>query len=356
MSEADIGGRTPQAAAIVAATIIRHRAATADIRRFRRAGIKLEDNGRQSAKSLLPLNVTGDDLARAGKPTDISGDTTMNINAKSILGAAGLLFTLSTTANAEDYVFTAPPRDVGGGNESAVYGPIAAYLSAATGKKIVYEHSDNWLSYQDNMRKGKFDLVFDGPHFLSWRVAKLQHEPLAKLPGKLAFVVVAKKDNDKISSVKDLSGRTVCGLAPPNLATLTLYSQFDNAARQPLVLAARSFKEAFEMMNSGKCTAAAMGKGFFKNLDKGESKVVWESPGVPNQAFSAGPRFTEQDRSKMIAALTAPEAAAKMEKFFSIFSKDKALVAAKRDEFDGIANLLKDAYGFELAAAPATAK
>lgn len=280
----------------------------------------------------------------------------MIIEARTILSAAWLLFAISTAAKAEDYVFTAPPRDVGGGNESAVYGPVAAYLSAATGKKIVYEHSDNWLSYQDNMRKGKFDLVFDGPHFLSWRVAKLQHEPLAKLPGKLVFVVVAKKDNDKVTSVKDLSGRTVCGMAPPNLATLTLYSQFDNAARQPLVIAAKSFKDAFQMMNSGKCVAAAMGKGFFKNLDKGDTKIVWESPGVPNQAFSAGPRFTEEDRNKMLAALTAPEARTKMEKFFAIFSKEKDLVVAKRDEFEGIAGLLKDAYGFELAAAAVKAK
>lgn len=277
------------------------------------------------------------------------------ITVKTVIGAlVALIF--STAASAQDYIFTAPPRDVGGGSEKAVYGPVAEYLSAVTGKKIVYEHSDNWLSYQDNMRKGKFDLVFDGPHFLSWRLVKLDHEPLAKLPGKLVFVVVAKKDNDKVASVKDLSGRTVCGMAPPNLATLTLYSQFDNAARQPLVIAAKSFKEAFGMMNAGKCIAAAMGKGFFKNLDKGESKVVWESPGVPNQAFSAGPRFSAQDREKMVAALTSAEARAKMANFFDIFSKDKDLVGAKREEFDGIAALLKDAYGFEVAALPTKAR
>lgn len=273
------------------------------------------------------------------------------IHVKTVLGALTALV-FATAASAQDYIFTAPPRDVGGGDEQAVYGPVAAYLSAATGKKIVYEHSDNWLSYQDNMRKGRFDLVFDGPHLLSWRLLKLQHEPLAKLPGKLVFVVVAKKDNDKVNSVKDLSGRTVCGMAPPNLATLTLYSRFDNAARQPLVISAKSFKEAFAMMNAGKCAAAAMGKGFFKNLDKGESKILWQSPGVPNQAFSAGPRFSEQDRSKMIAALTASEARAKMAKFFGIFSKQKDLVVAKREEFDGISSLLQDSYGFDVATLP----
>lgn len=266
-----------------------------------------------------------------------------------ILTAACLL-AFSAMAVAQDYVFTAPPRDVGGGDETAVYGPVAAYLSAATGKKIVYEHSDNWLSYQDNMRKGKYDLVFDGPHFLSWRMLKLQHEPLAKLPGKLVFVVVAKKDNDKVQTLKDLSGRTVCGMSPPNLATLTLHSQFTNAAREPMIIPAKSFKEAYGKMTAGKCVAAAMGKGFYKNLEKGEAKIVWESTGVPNQAFSASPRFSEQDRAKMIAALTSPDARAKLAKFFEIFSKEKDLEVAKRDEFVGVSALLKDVYGFDMAA------
>lgn len=267
---------------------------------------------------------------------------------RTILGAWLALSFCSATAMAEEYIFTAPPRDVGSGDESAVYGPVAAYLSAVTGKKIVYVHSDNWLTYQDHMRKGKYDLVFDGPHFLSWRIQKLQHEPLAKLSGKLVFVILAKKDNDKVATIKDLSGRTVCGMAPPNLATLTLYSQFSNAARQPMIIPAKSFKEAYERLNQNKCYGAAMGKGFYKNLDKGEAKVLWESPGVPNQAFSAGPRFNEQDRAKMTAALTAPEARTKMAKFFEIFSKEKDLEVAKREEFNGVAVLLKDVYGFEL--------
>lgn len=270
---------------------------------------------------------------------------------KTIITAAACVLAFSATAMAQDFVFTAPPRDVGGGDENAVYGPIAAYLSAATGKKIVYEHSDNWLTYQDNMRKGKYDLVFDGPHFLSWRMLKLQHEPVAKLPGKLIFVVVAKKENDKAQALKDLSGRTVCGMAPPNLATLTLYSQFNNAARQPMIIPAKSFKEAYGMMTSGKCVAAAMGKGFYKNLEKGEAKILWESTGVPNQAFSAGPRFSEQDRAKITAALTSPEARIKLAKFFEIFSKEKDLEVAKRDEFVGISALLKDVYGFDAAQA-----
>ena len=264
--------------------------------------------------------------------------------------AARFYAALAMPVHAAEYVFTAPPRDAGG-DESEVYKPIADYLSAVTGKRIVYQYSDNWLTYQDRMRKGEYDLIYDGPHFTSWRIMKLQHEPLARLPGKLDFVVIARNDNDKIASLKDLNGRTVCGMAPPNLATLTMYAQYDNAARQPLVISTKSFKEAYEMAMAGKCMGAAMSAGFFKKLDKGEAKVLFHSAGMPNQAFSAGPRFTDEDKTKMSEALLAPEARAKMVKFFEMFSKDKDLVKASKGEYDGLTVLLKDVYGFDIAQA-----
>lgn len=143
---------------------------------------------------------------------------------------AGLSLLLAVLASghsreADTYIFTAPPRG-SEENEAKVYKPVADYLTSATGKKIIYQHPDNWLSYQGHMHKGAYDIVFDGPHFVSCRMARLQHEPLAKLPGNLGFVVAVKKDNDQLKSLKDLGGRTVCDLAPPNLATLTMYSQF----------------------------------------------------------------------------------------------------------------------------------
>ena len=253
---------------------------------------------------------------------------------------------------AADYVFSAPPRG-DGGDESDVYQPIAEYLSAATGKKIVYRHSDNWLTYHNEMRKGAYDLVFDGPHFLSWRIEKLRHEPIVKFPGKLAFVVIARKDNDRIQSVSNLAGHTVCGMPAPNLATLTMYSLFDNPARQPLVLEAKSFKQAYDDMLAGRCVAAALRDAAFNKLDKDKkaAKVLFHSKGVPNQAFSAGPRFSPDDKQKMVKAMLAPEAKVKLAKFLERFNmQDKDLLPAERAEFEGVAVLLKDTFGFDLAA------
>lgn len=273
-----------------------------------------------------------------------------------IRAVAALLTTgIAIPAMAADVLtFTAPPRDVGGGNEPAVYGPVADYLSNVTGKKIVYKHPGDWLSYQSDMRKGAYDLIFDGPHFVSWRMSQIGHEPIAKLPGKLVFVVIARKDDTRVDSVNYLAGRSVCGMPRPNLATLTMYSLFENPMRQPRIVQSASFKDAYESLQSGKCVAAVMGKGFYNRFDKDglKTKILYTSPGVPNQAFSASSKFSAEDRRKMTEALTSPQARAKMAKFFEIFSKEKDLVAAKHDEFEGVAALLKDVYGFDL---PATA-
>lgn len=268
---------------------------------------------------------------------------------KTFMVAAGLCALQGMPAIAADYVFTAPPRDAGG-DESEVYKPVADYLSAVTGKRIVYRYVDNWLTYQDKMRKGEYDVVFDGPHFLSWRVAKLQHEPIAKLPGKLVFATIAKKENDKINAMKDLAGRPVCGLAPPNLATLTMSAQFDNPSRQPLIREVKSFKEAYEGVVNGKCLAASLPMGAMKNLDQKNQavKVIYQSDGVPNQGFSAGARFTADDKAKMAAALLVPEAKTKMSKFFDTWNKGKELAKASRGEYENVAVLLKDTYGFDV--------
>lgn len=263
--------------------------------------------------------------------------------------AAVLLTAWATGSSAADvYVLTAPPRDTGGA-ESDVYEPIAQYLSNAIGQRIEYRHYDNWLSYQDRMRRGEYDIVFDGPHFVGWRMARLGHEPVARLAGKLAFVVAVKKDNN-IGSLKDLAGRTLCGLAPPNLATLTVLSQFDNPARQPIVIEVKSFSDAYNGMARGKCVAAILRDNAFGQFDKdkGIAKVIYKSEGIANQGFSVSPRLASAERTKIAQALLAPQARQHLKVFFERYSKDKDLVVATREEYQDLGRLLRDVWGFDL--------
>ncbi len=103
-----------------------------------------------------------------------------------------LFLAIFSASAAADLVFSAPPRESQAGGADS-YAPLAQYLSKVTGQKVDYKYSDNWLSYQKEMQKGTYDLVFDGPHFVGWRMAKLGHVPLVKFPGNLSFVVIVKQ-------------------------------------------------------------------------------------------------------------------------------------------------------------------
>jgi ABC-type phosphate/phosphonate transport system substrate-binding protein len=246
-------------------------------------------------------------------------------------------------------VFSAPPRGTLK-KETAVYQPIAEYLSRALGRPVVYQYPDNWLNYQKQMQQGHYDIIFDGPHFIGWRMARIGHQPLVKLPGLLKFVVFTRANNKTIHSLDQLAGRPVCGLAPPNLATLSMYDQYPNPVRQPLVIGVKSFPEDYARVMDGGCMAGVMRDKMFFKLQKKHGKagrVVWTSRGLTNQGFSASKRIPAAVRKKIADALLAPEAKVPLEAFFNRFSKkNKRLIPAQTQDYAGLGSYLRDVYGF----------
>ena len=267
---------------------------------------------------------------------------------QNILLLLGFLGSLVLPAAQADLIFTSAPRD-SQEKELAIYQPVVDLLSKATGQKVRFLHGDNFLVYQSEMRKGTYDIVFDGPAFVGWRMAKLQHTPLVKFPGNLVFIVAVKKDQARINTLKDMAGRTLCAFPPPNLATLTALVEFDNPARTPLILESESFPDAYKKMVTGKCVGAVLQKKLFENLDKEKQagKIIFISKPLPNQAFSAGPRVTADMREKITQALLSPEGAVATKKLREVF-KIEALQPAKPEEFKDLGLLLRDMWGFDL--------
>ena len=120
-----------------------------------------------------------------------------------------------------DLIFTSPPREQNSNEGKEVYVPIAEYFSKLLGRKVIYHNPGNWLTYQKEMRSGLYDIVFDGPHFTSWRIAHVDHEALVRLPGSIEFLVVTNPKSE-FSKLEDLVGVNVCSISPPNLGTLLL--------------------------------------------------------------------------------------------------------------------------------------
>ena len=253
---------------------------------------------------------------------------------------------VSPLASAELILSSAPRQTKE--QEEQVYKPIADLLSKASGEKVTFKWGDNFLIYQSEMRKGAYDIVFDGPHLVGWRMAKLGHVPFLKFPGSLEFVVITKKDQDKVKSLKDLAGRTMCAFPPPNLATLTVTSEFENPARQPIITGVESFADSYKGVVSGRCMAGVLQAKLYFNLDKdaNAARVIFDTKPLPNQAFTAGPRVTAEARDKIAKALLSPEGAAATEKLREWF-KVTSLLAATPDEYRGLERLLRNEYGFE---------
>ena len=140
---------------------------------------------------------------------------------------------ISHTVNA-DYILTAPPRENGElGKET--YEPLANYLSQLLGDKVVYQQPSGWFDYTQKMRDGRYDIIFDGPHFAAWRVKHLQHIPIAVLPGTLDFVLIAKANDQEIIRTKDLNGKKICGMLSPIWAPAWSMNYLKTPSYNPLL-------------------------------------------------------------------------------------------------------------------------
>lgn len=208
-----------------------------------------------------------------------------------------------------DLILTAPPREnVEAGK--ALYEPLAARLSEVLKEKVIYKRPSNWLVYQRDMRNDKYDIIFDGPHFISWRIKNRSHKATVKLPGSLQFVIVGKVGDEKITELSDLVGRKVCGIPPPNLGTLTVYAAFKHPARQPVVVPIRGgFKKVYKAFEAGKCQGAVFRTTFYaKKLTDEQrkiTKVLHKSDALPNQGISISNRVKPEARKLIIQELTS---------------------------------------------------
>jgi len=256
----------------------------------------------------------------------------------------GILVTQAVTA---DLILSAPPRESAEAGMKT-YGPLADYLSKVTGEKVVYQSPANWGLYQAYMTMGQYDLVFDGPHFVSWRDQHLKHVPIAALSGTLGFVIIARQNDARVRTLGDLNGKGVCGHAPPNLATLTLYSQFPNPSRQPMLVQTKGFDNAYKGLLAGKCSGTVLPIETYRKLDAQakQTKVLFESKAYPNQALTAGPRVTQAERERIRQALLSPSGQMESQPIAKTLGGSD-FVAATFDGYKGYDELLKNVWGFE---------
>ena len=299
-------------------------------------------------QTALFLIATGTVLAAAAATAESTGQKTSpatKVAYRTTTNDTAPAFRLTEN---NELVLSAAPREESAEAE-AIYGPVAEHLSTALGKKVVFKHAGNWGVYQGLMQKGAYDIVFDGPHFNSWRVDRAQHNVLVKVPGDHVFVVLVRKDNDKIRELKQLAGRSICAHAPPNLGTLTALNEFENPARQPIIINTDGWKEIYQGLLANKCVAAVMPLKALEKFEKDtghQTKIVFRGATLPDNAVSAGPRLSAQDQEKITRALLSPEGEKATAKLRAKYASNKPFSAANNKEFAGLGTYLKNEWGY----------
>jgi len=240
-------------------------------------------------------------------------------------------------------VFSAPPReDIKKGNET--YGPLVNYLSNVIGERVIYEHPSGWAEYANNMRNGHYDIVFDAPHFGAWRIKHISHVPVARLPGFLGFIVVAKKEDHRLKRLKDLLSVKICAMASPNLGTVTFYDMLNNPLYQPRFYeVSGGFKKVYQEFQNGHCRAAILRNNFYFSLPTNEKHnltIITASRPIPNQTITVSQRLFAKRFliSKKLMSVEGKKASSNLLKRFG--STQNSLLYVTSSEIEYLESLL----------------
>jgi len=264
-----------------------------------------------------------------------------------MVSAVASLLGIYSQAVYSDYVFTAPPRE---SLEKGirVYKPISDFLTEVTGERFVYMHPDTWSEYSKNMHGEKYDLVFDGPHFVDWRINNINHQVLVKLPQLFRWSIIARKDDVSISGIQDMIGKKVCAPASPNFGMLSLFSHFANPDKQPVHVKIKGWVNVYDAVKSGKCDAGVLPKTNLGTYDKDGkfTKVIHTHLPYPNQGFTVSRRLSRDLREKIRYALLSKEGQEAMINLRKRYAAGVNLVNTDDEEYDGIRIVLKRADNF----------
>jgi len=258
------------------------------------------------------------------------------------------VFLLFPSAVYAEYVFTAPPRETAEKGEYT-YAPIAEYLTKVTGEKFTYNYPGSWKNYTDSMKQHKYDMVFDGPHFVSWRVKNIEHTVIAKLPQLHIWrLVVLKENSSQLINLSDLVGKKICAPKSPNFGTLTMLSHFSNPDEQPIHIITKGWRNGYDGVLSQKCHAAVMPKTNHNTYDPDNvvTTALHTHLPYPNQAFTIGPNISNGLSGRIQQALIADEGQYSMAKLRRRYSKGSPVVSAEDEEYEDISLVLKRANGF----------
>lgn len=250
------------------------------------------------------------------------------------------------TAHAE-LLLSAPPRETAEAGEK-IFGPLARFLSEVVGEPVRYEHPYDWPTYTENVKQGKYDFVFDGPHFTAWRIANSGHMPLVRLPEPLRFYVATPASQSDVPDLKSLSGSGVCAMPSPNLTALVLAAELGENEVPPLTYVGGGNRALADALWAEQCRAAVLRDQFADArlgfAQRNRLRILFRSRDYPNQTLSVGPRVRAEFHTPIIQQLTASAGRQAASGLLARFAGPGAgFIPARTRDYEGTERLLAGA-------------
>jgi len=264
-----------------------------------------------------------------------------------LLLLAGFLLLVPAKPARADLILSAPPLESAELGEKA-YKPLAEGLSQILHQRVIYKHPKNWRSYEKEMKKDKYDIIFDGPHFAAWRIESLRARPLVKLQGSLRFVLVTLRTEYSVQQPEHLIGLPVCTLPSPNLGALSLFAMFPMPARQPeyRLITHGGFKEVANALQRGECTAAILRSSYYykkaSNEFRDQTRVIKRSTAMTNQGITLSKRIPSNFDKAIAQYLTSKSSAEALQPLLERFTDSHGnFTMSDKSDYEG-QNLLHD--------------
>jgi hypothetical protein len=256
-------------------------------------------------------------------------------------------------AAAADYTVTVEPN-YPPAQAQAVYKPLLAYLSKATGHRFILKTSGNYHVYWRDMRGNvATDFAFEEAHFTDYRINRQRFTPLVRVVDPTKFVLLVDSSNEA-GGANGLIGRRIASMSAPSLGYLLLGELYKNPIAQPEIQsAAASWKDGVEMVFATE-TDGAMVPSYIASTYPNLISVATSRDFV-GRAFSASSKVPPDVRTKVTNALLALH---KNPALFDVISELGAtqFVPATAAEYAGNERLLRGVFGYQaLKSKPAPA-
>lgn len=113
--------------------------------------------------------------------------------------------------------------------------PLADYIAALSGRPCRIDKPPNFPAYWEAVRRRRYDLAFDAPHFADYRVQRFGFNVLVKTPETASYSLIMRADA-RTRDPASLIGKRVATLGMASIGTPRLNALFPNPIRQPVLV------------------------------------------------------------------------------------------------------------------------